>query len=252
MTTPTRLTLIGNLLSPYVRKVVAICEIKGLAYELDPIVPFLGNEKFTALNPLRRIPILIHDGAVIADSTVIAEYLEDIAPTPAVLPTRAVDRAKARWIDEYADTRMGDVFIWSIFGKAVVAPAIFGAPRDLDAVNKAVREDLPQVMDDLEKLAPAAGGLFGAYGLADISTAVHFANLRWARQTVDAVRWPRAAAWIKRVETETPLARVTALAEKVLRVRPEEHRGVLTANGVAVSASSVAGATPQRGPMTPI
>jgi glutathione S-transferase len=201
---------------------------------------------------LRRIPILVHDGAVIADSSVIAEYLEEIAPTPAVLPSRAVDRAKARWIDEYADTRMGDVFIWNIFGKAVVAPAIFGAPRDLDAVGKAMREDLPQVMSDLEKLAPARGGLFGAYGLADISTAVHFANLRWSRQTVDAARWPRTMAWIHRVETETPLAHVTALAERVLRVRPEKHRAVLTASGVAVSATSVAGVTPQRGPMTRI
>ena len=252
MPSHTRLTIIGNLLSPYVRKVVAICEIKGLAYELDPIVPFFGNEQFTALNPLRRIPILLHDGEVIGDSTVIAEYLEDIAPSPAILPSGAATRAKARWIEEYADTRLADVIIWGIFGKALVGPAIFGVPRDMAAVEKVVREDLPQVMDDLERLAPVSGGLFGAYGLADISVAVNFANLRWARQTVDAARWPRTAAWIIRVETETPLGRITTLADKVLRVKPEEHRAVLSAHGMAVSAASVAGSAPQRGPMSRI
>ncbi|WP_414655809.1 glutathione S-transferase N-terminal domain-containing protein [Frateuria sp.] len=31
--------VIGNYLSPYVRKVLACMELKGLGYEIDPIVP---------------------------------------------------------------------------------------------------------------------------------------------------------------------------------------------------------------------
>jgi glutathione S-transferase len=42
------LTIIGNHISPFVRKVLAVCEIKQLAYRMDSIVPFFGNEKFTA------------------------------------------------------------------------------------------------------------------------------------------------------------------------------------------------------------
>ena len=35
-------TIIGSYLSPYVRKVLVCLEIKGIAYEIDPIVPFYG------------------------------------------------------------------------------------------------------------------------------------------------------------------------------------------------------------------
>lgn len=40
--------VIGNYLSPYVRKVLACLELKGLDYEIDPIVPFTGNAAFVA------------------------------------------------------------------------------------------------------------------------------------------------------------------------------------------------------------
>ncbi len=33
--------------------------LKGLAYEIDPITPFFGNDEFRRLSPLCRIPVLI-------------------------------------------------------------------------------------------------------------------------------------------------------------------------------------------------
>ena len=38
-------TIIGGPGSPYVRKVLAVCDMKGVAYELDPIVPFFGDDR---------------------------------------------------------------------------------------------------------------------------------------------------------------------------------------------------------------
>jgi hypothetical protein len=34
---------------------------KGLAYRIDPIIPFQANDEFSRLSPLRRIPVLIDD-----------------------------------------------------------------------------------------------------------------------------------------------------------------------------------------------
>ncbi|TNY25635.1 glutathione S-transferase N-terminal domain-containing protein, partial [Fulvimonas soli] len=48
------LTVIGNYISPYVRKVLACLELKGLDYRIDPIIPFYGNDEFARLSPLRR------------------------------------------------------------------------------------------------------------------------------------------------------------------------------------------------------
>ena len=57
------MNIIGSFVSPYVRKVLACLELKGLDYEVDPITPFFGNDEFSRLSPLRRIPVLI-DGDI--------------------------------------------------------------------------------------------------------------------------------------------------------------------------------------------
>ena len=247
------LTVIGNYISPFVRKVLAVCEVKRLPYQIDSIVPFFGNDRFAELSPLRRIPVLIDGEVVLNDSSVICEYLEDKWPHAPVLPQEPVARANARFLDEYADTRMTDVLLWKVFGRALVAPAVFGAPRDVNAIQKTMTEEYPAVMDQLERWAPAAGFTLGATpGLADFSVVSHFANLRWARQTVDAARWPRACAWIKRVEQCPPLQQLNTIGEKLLRAPLDGHRPVLQALGVAVSMESVGTSTPKRGPMTAI
>ena len=63
-----RVRIIGNYLSPYVRKVLVCLHLKGIAYEIDPIVPFMGDDRFSALSPLRRIPVLIDDRVTLTDS----------------------------------------------------------------------------------------------------------------------------------------------------------------------------------------
>src|SRR5271169_900299 len=103
--------IIGSFLSPYVRKVLVALQMKGIAYEIDPVVPFFGGEEFSRLSPLRRIPVLIDETVTLCDSTVICEYLEELHPTPELLPKRSAERARARWLEEYADTRLGDVLI---------------------------------------------------------------------------------------------------------------------------------------------
>jgi len=247
------LTIIGNHISPFVRKVLAVCEIKHLPYQVDSIVPFFGNDRFTELSPLRRIPVLIDGDVVLNDSSVICEYLEDKWPQVPVLPREPAERAHARFLDEYADTRMTEVLLWKVFGRALVAPAIFGKPRDVGAIQKTLTEEYPAVMDQLEHWAPATGFTLGAApGLADFSVVSHFANLRWACQTVDAVRWPRASAWINRVEQQSPLQQLNVIGDKILRVPPHGYGPVLQSLGVAVAVETVGGGAPKRGPMTAI
>jgi glutathione S-transferase len=121
-----RVRIVGSYLSPYVRKVLACLNLKGLDYEIDPIVPFMGDDRFTALSPLRRIPVLIDDRVTLADSSVICQYLEDCYPEPAIYPIDIANRARARWLEEYADTRIGDVLLWRLFNAAVVGPSVRG------------------------------------------------------------------------------------------------------------------------------
>ena len=247
---PAPATIIGGPGSPYVRKVLAVCEMKGVPYRLDPIVPFFGDDRFSELNPLRRIPVYIDDEVSVSDSTVICEYLEERYPSPALLPSTPAERARARWIEEFADTRIGDVFIWRIFYEAVINPFIWQKPRDKEKIARIVAEELPEVMGHLEKLAPADGFLFGPVSIADISVAVSFRNLIWARVELDKVRWPKASAWVERTTATPALAKATRMADKIIQAMPDQHRAILAELGVPLTETTVAAGAPRRGPMT--
>ena len=98
MNKPTR--IIGNYLSPYVRKVLVCLDLKAVAYEIDPIVPFMGDDRFSELSPLRRIPVLIDDRVTLCDSSVICQYLEERYPQPLLYPLDIAERARAQWLEE--------------------------------------------------------------------------------------------------------------------------------------------------------
>jgi maleylpyruvate isomerase len=51
---------------------------------------------FLALNPQGLVPALEVDGAVLTQSLAICEYLDEVYPTPALLPSDPITRAKVR------------------------------------------------------------------------------------------------------------------------------------------------------------
>src|SRR6266849_6618741 len=87
---PNAATIIGSPVSPYVRKVLAVCEMKGIAYRLDPIVPFFGDDRLS-----------------LCDSTAICEYLEERYPAPRLLPVELAQRQIGADAAEFAAGRVG-------------------------------------------------------------------------------------------------------------------------------------------------
>ena len=182
---------IGSYTSHYVRKVLVCLDLKGIEYEVDPIEPFLGNQAFSEISPLRRIPVLIDDGLTLCDSTVNCEYLEDNYPDVSLYPTAPADKARARWLEEYADSHMGDVFVWRYFFQLVVRRYVLGEQTDKQMVTKAVEQHIPQVLTHLESSLPTEGYFFKNLSIADIATASFFKYLFFAGYKLDAERWPR-------------------------------------------------------------
>ena len=243
--------IIGNHISPYARKVLIALAIKGIAFELDPLVPYFGNDAFTRLSPLRRIPVLVDGDFVLNDSTVICEYLDEAYPEPPLLPATPRDRAQARWIEEYCDSRMGESIVWKLFFQRVIGPFVWKQPTDEALVAQALDHDLPAILDWLEGVAPASGFLFGEAPLmADITPACFLRNAAMAGWTVDAGRWPRSAAWIARVWA-TPAFAATLPLEHIQRTTPRRDlRAALSAAGVRIASVSHDDRTPRRGVLT--
>ena len=154
--------IVGSYLSPYVRKVLVCLEVKGMAYEVDHIVPFFGDDRFSKLSPLRRIPVLVDGDLVLSDSSVICQYLEDKQPTPALLPAGHRRPRAGPLAGGFADTRMGDVFIWRFFNQIAIRPSVWGEKGDREMVDRTLKEEIPTVLDYLEGEAPADGFRFGA------------------------------------------------------------------------------------------
>jgi len=244
-----RVRVIGSYLSPYVRKVLVVLGIKGIAYEIDPIVPFLGDDRFSKLSPLRRIPVLLDDRVTLADSSVICQYLEDRHPEPALYPRDVADRARARWLEEFADTRMGEVFIWRLFNQVAIKPHVWGEPTDQALLARTLTEDVPQVLDYLEGELPADGFPFGSPSIADVSIACFFRNAALARFTIDAARWPITGAFVERVLGLDAFAGLRPYEERLIRTPVARHRAVLAEMGAPLTADTYGVATPRRGVM---
>ena len=195
---PVSVLVIGSPLSPYVRKVLVCLALKGVAWTIDPIVPFYGDDRFSRLSPLRRVPVLVDGDLALCDSSVICQYLDERWPDPPLWPAALAARAQARWLEEFADSRLGDVLIWRLFNQRAIRPSVWGEPGDRALVERTLAEDQPAVLDYLEGEAPADGFRFGAPSLADIAIACFFRNAAFVRVTIDPARWPRAAAWAAR------------------------------------------------------
>src|SRR5262249_9748488 len=156
--------------------VLVTLHVKQISYDIDPIIPFMGDDRFSALSPLRRIPVLLDDQVTLSDSSVICQYLEDRYPLPPLYPHDVAQRARARWLEEFADTRMGEVFIWRLFNQVAIKPFIWGEEPDQTVLAKTLGEDIPQILNYLEAQVPAAGFLFGDFSIADISIGCFFRN----------------------------------------------------------------------------
>ncbi|QDQ28140.1 maleylacetoacetate isomerase [Chitinimonas arctica] len=82
-------------------RVRAVLAWKGLDYQAIPVHLLRdgGQQRaadYLALNPQGLVPALVDDGAVIAQSLAICEYLEERYPQPPLLPADALARARVR------------------------------------------------------------------------------------------------------------------------------------------------------------
>jgi glutathione S-transferase len=186
----------GSSISPFVRKVLAFAAEKGIEVELKP--SGLGNKEpeFLEASPFGKMPAFRDGDFAISDSSAIVAYLEAIRPEPNLIPTEPKARARTIWFDEYADTLLfacgGKMFF-----NRMVAPRFLGMPGDEEVAAKAECEELPPLLDYLEKVIPESGFLVeDRLTLADIAVASPFANLRHIDVAIDPERYPKITRYV--------------------------------------------------------
>jgi glutathione S-transferase len=197
----------GSSLSPYVRKVLAFAAEKGIEIDLQPVRLGDPNPDFVEASPFRKMPAFRDGDYTLADSSAIIHYLEAKQPDPRLIPADAKLRGKTIWFEEFADTILVTCG-GKIFFNRIVAPRFLGRPGDEEAAVQAELNDLPPILDYLEKVVPGEDGyLVGdTLTLADIAVAGPFANFRHTGTRVDPERYPRALAYVERILARPSLA----------------------------------------------
>lgn len=192
--------LYGSSLSPFARKVLAYCGERRIEVELQPTGFPNYSPEFLEASPFRKMPAFRDGDYILADSSAIIHYLEAKYPENPLIPAEPELRGKTIWFDEFADTIVCACGA-KIFFNLIVAPRFIGRPGDLEAAAAAERDELPPILDYLEKIVPGDDGyLVGdRLTLADIAIAGPFTNLRHTQTRIDAEHYPRTVAYVDRI-----------------------------------------------------
>jgi glutathione S-transferase len=109
------LTLVSHHLCPYVQRAAIALGEKGVAFERVSIDLAAKPDWFSAISPLGKVPLLRvvrpgRDEAVLFESAVICEFIEETQGGLALHPADPVERAEHRaWI-EFGSSILSDIY----------------------------------------------------------------------------------------------------------------------------------------------
>lgn len=200
----------GTILSPWVRRLVAFIEEKGLDYEIVTVVP-LGepDPEFLKISPLGKVPVLEVNGRYLPDSLAACVLLETEAPEPPLFPKDGWDHGWMLWLCDYLASALFSKVEAPLFIEQFVNPNFRQTEPDPKVVAQAHAE-LPGVFNYLE--SQLGGGqpyfLGDQFSLADLTAGSIFVSFRHAGETVDAARWPHLADFVARMHARPSFQRI--------------------------------------------
>lgn len=157
--------LIGSNSSPYVRKVRVVLAEKKIEYryELDDV--WSPESTLQSINPLGKVPTLVmDDGAALFDSSVIAEFLDNLTPVHKLVPPNGRSRIEVKTWEVLGDGLLDAALLVRLEqtlrtesqrSPAWIARQMAKVEGSLQAMSNAL-DDKPWCVD-------------GRYSLADIS-----------------------------------------------------------------------------------
>ena len=185
-----------------------LLEEVGAPYRLELIDLEKGEQKspaYLALNPMGKLPTLVHRGVVVTECAAVCAYLADAFPTAKLAP--ALD-----------DPQRGTYLRWLFFGAGCVEPAI--ADRMLSRTEVANTGTLGYgSYDDVLRTLEGALGT-GPFLLGDRFSAADVyvgSQLQWATMVKVLDPQPTFQAYMGRLMARPALKRVFEANEKLMK-----------------------------------
>ncbi|MBB2749819.1 UNVERIFIED_ORG: glutathione S-transferase [Rhizobium aethiopicum] len=218
--TATRLTLISHPLCPFVQRAAIVLLEKGVPFDRINVDLSAKPDWFLALSPTGKVPLLKiaragAEDAILFESMVICEYLEETERSTAMYPEDPLLRARQRaWI-EFATQTMTDG--WQFLHSVDAATA--------DARRAAFRDRLRKLEAELGAGPYFAGSAFGMVDAIYAPLFRYFAIIQPAAAQPIFDGLPRVSAW------RAALASRSSVKEAVVDDYAARFRDHLRQNG---------------------
>jgi len=182
------LILFAHPFSSYCQKVLVALWEKDIPFEYRRLDDPTDAAQFAALWPLGRFPVLVDEGKVIGESTIIIEYLDRCHPTaPRLVPDDSAAAIEVRYLDRIFDT----------YVMAAVQPPVLEAlrpdPTRLDEARDKARVALDRVYGWLdERLVGRTWAAGECFTMADCAAAPALFYADWVHPVADRFATVRA------------------------------------------------------------
>jgi glutathione S-transferase len=120
------LVLHGYRYSAYLRIVRMVLAEKGVTYERREVNPFAADvpKEYLDLNPVGRVPTLVHRDFVLYETNVITRYIDEAFAGPLLEPTEPRQRARMSQIISILDAYGYVPMVRQVFSHRVFGPRV--------------------------------------------------------------------------------------------------------------------------------
>ncbi|KAM1012028.1 hypothetical protein ACFX2C_047306 [Malus domestica] len=199
--------LLDCWVSPFCMRVKIVLEEKGIQYEERAEDLFGGkSELLLTSNPIyTKVPVLLHKGKPVCESSIIVGYVDETWASPPLLPSCPYARAQAKFQADYIDKKLYDAgsSIWRTKGEA----------------QEVAVKDFIEVLKQLEKFLGDkdffGGDSFGFVDIITIGITSWFSAYEKFGTFKVEDHTPKLSAWINRCMQRKTVAKVIPDPEKV-------------------------------------
>jgi glutathione S-transferase len=191
----------GVPFSAHTRKVIVAAHEKGIPFEIVPVIPLTPPPGWTDVSPLGHIPAITDGDFVLADSTVICQYLDRAYPGVSLYPGDARQFARVLWVEEFIDSGLQQHVLRGLLMQRVFAPKFLNKPPDLALIATSLEQMIPARLTYLENSLNGDFFVAGTFSMADITVASILINYHYAGEQLDATRFPKLHRYLDRVLT---------------------------------------------------